>query len=237
MTTIAVFGATGYSGGNIATEASARGHRVIAVARNTDPLAGRSDLDVRPGSLFDENFVREVASDTDMLVVALQAPRHWIGRIHSDTGPDRIRECGAPRPCRRRRQPARLARRTTSARYATVPGGIPGRRQRPCRCDGAAARIAGRRRLVQPVPASLLQRGQPRHAHRHLPSGRRCAPGRRRGKLAHRWRRLRHRLRGRDREADPTQNSVHRCLLTRNRSRLPGLPTRPGRERYVGDGR
>ncbi|WP_433709598.1 NAD(P)-dependent oxidoreductase [Nocardia sp. CA-084685] len=71
MTTIAVIGATGYSGGNIATEASRRGHQVIAIARNTDPLAG-SDLDIRPGSLFDENFVRDVTFDTDMLVIALQ---------------------------------------------------------------------------------------------------------------------------------------------------------------------
>jgi hypothetical protein len=73
MATIAIFGATGYSGGNIATEASTRGHRVVAIARNTNPLAGRSDWDVCPGSLFDENFVRDVASEIDMLVVALQA--------------------------------------------------------------------------------------------------------------------------------------------------------------------
>lgn len=73
MSTIAIFGATGYSGGNIAAEASTRGHRVIAVARNTGPLTGRGDLDIRPGSLFDENFVRDVVSEADMLVVALQA--------------------------------------------------------------------------------------------------------------------------------------------------------------------
>jgi uncharacterized protein len=73
MTTIAVFGATGYSGGNIAAEALSRGYRVIAVARNTGPLAGRTDLDVRQGSLFDEQFVREIAAEADVLVVALQA--------------------------------------------------------------------------------------------------------------------------------------------------------------------
>jgi uncharacterized protein len=93
MTTIAVFGATGYSGGNIVTEASARGHRVVAIARNTDPLAGRSDLDVRPGSLFDENFVRDVATGADVLVVALQAHGTGLaeyiptlGRIASESG-------------------------------------------------------------------------------------------------------------------------------------------------------
>jgi putative NADH-flavin reductase len=73
MTTIAVFGATGYSGGNITAEALTRGHRVIAVARNIGPLAGRSDLDVRQGSLFDEQFVCEIATEADVIVVALQA--------------------------------------------------------------------------------------------------------------------------------------------------------------------
>jgi putative NADH-flavin reductase len=73
MTTIAVFGATGYSGGNITAEALTRGHRVIAVARNTGPLAGRSDLDVQQGSLFDEQFVCEIATEADVIVVALQA--------------------------------------------------------------------------------------------------------------------------------------------------------------------
>jgi putative NADH-flavin reductase len=73
MTTIAVFGATGYSGANLVTDARSRGHRVIAVARNTAPLDGRSDLDVRTGSLFDERFLREIADVADVLVVALQA--------------------------------------------------------------------------------------------------------------------------------------------------------------------
>lgn len=73
MTVIALFGATGYSGGNLVTEALSRGHRVIAVARNTAPLDGRTDLDVRTGSLFDERFVREIADVADVLVVALQA--------------------------------------------------------------------------------------------------------------------------------------------------------------------
>ena len=73
MTTIAIFGATGYSGSNIAHEALLRGHRVIAVARNTDPLAGRTDMDIRQGSLFDEEFLRGIASDANVIAVALQA--------------------------------------------------------------------------------------------------------------------------------------------------------------------
>lgn len=78
MTNIAIFGATGYSGSNIADEALLRGHRVIAVARNTDPLAGRTDMDVRPGSLFDEEFLRNTAADADAFVVALQAHRSGL---------------------------------------------------------------------------------------------------------------------------------------------------------------
>jgi len=77
MTAIAIFGATGYSGGNIAAEALLRGHRVIAVARNTDPLAGRTDMDVRRGSLFDEQFLRDIAVDVNVVVVAL--PAHGTG--------------------------------------------------------------------------------------------------------------------------------------------------------------
>src|SRR3977135_87793 len=73
MTAVAIFGATGYSGGNIAAEALSRGHRVIAVARNTGPLAGRADLDVRQGSLFDKEFVRDIAGEAVVIVVALEA--------------------------------------------------------------------------------------------------------------------------------------------------------------------
>lgn len=73
MTTIAIFGATGYSGSSIADEALLRGHRVIAVARNTDPLAGRTDMDIRQGSLFDEEFLRDIAADADVVAVALPA--------------------------------------------------------------------------------------------------------------------------------------------------------------------
>jgi putative NADH-flavin reductase len=71
MKTIAIFGATGYSGANIANEALSRGHRVIAVARNTRPLTGRTDMDVRQGSLFDERFVREIAVEADVVVLAV----------------------------------------------------------------------------------------------------------------------------------------------------------------------
>lgn len=78
MATIAIFGATGYSGSNIADEALLRGHRVIAVARNTDPLAGRTDMDIRPGSLFDEEFLRNIAADAKVFVVAMPAHRSGL---------------------------------------------------------------------------------------------------------------------------------------------------------------
>jgi nucleoside-diphosphate-sugar epimerase len=49
MTQIAIIGATGYAGANIATEAVSRGHSVISVSRNApaDPPDG---VEVRTGS-------------------------------------------------------------------------------------------------------------------------------------------------------------------------------------------
>jgi uncharacterized protein len=73
MSVIAIFGATGYSGRNIAAEASMRGHQVVAVARAIAPAADLANVDSRPGSLFDEPFVRGIAAAADVLVVALQA--------------------------------------------------------------------------------------------------------------------------------------------------------------------
>jgi hypothetical protein len=60
---------------------------VIAVARNTGPLAGRTDLDVRQGSLFDEQFVREIAAEADVIVVALQAHGTGLAEFIPTLGP------------------------------------------------------------------------------------------------------------------------------------------------------
>lgn len=71
MTTIAVFGATGYTGGHILAEAVSRGHRVIAIARDVSGVEPRDGVEARAGSLADSTFVSEVAAASDVLLVAV----------------------------------------------------------------------------------------------------------------------------------------------------------------------
>lgn len=75
MTTVVVFGATGYAGSAITSEARSRGMHVVAVARNTASLAPAEDLTVAAGSVFDADFVRRTIADADAdeVVVALHA--------------------------------------------------------------------------------------------------------------------------------------------------------------------
>jgi hypothetical protein len=73
MSTIAVFGATGYAGSAITAEARSRGHHVVAVARTTSALEPADDLTVVTGSAFDPAVVREATEDADVIVVALHA--------------------------------------------------------------------------------------------------------------------------------------------------------------------
>jgi putative NADH-flavin reductase len=72
MTTIAIFGGTGYAGSAIRDEALRRGHRVIAVSRSlpADPPASK-DLEFRTGSVHDAALVEELAAAADVLVVAI----------------------------------------------------------------------------------------------------------------------------------------------------------------------
>lgn len=64
MTSIAIFGGTGYAGGHIAREATRRGHDVSIVSRS----AG-ADLQ---GSFADPEFVAAVARNHDQVVIATQ---------------------------------------------------------------------------------------------------------------------------------------------------------------------
>ncbi|WP_066521230.1 NAD(P)-dependent oxidoreductase [Curtobacterium ammoniigenes] len=73
MSTIVVFGATGYAGSAITAEARARGMRVVAVARNISNLQAADDLAVAEGSIFDADFVKETVAGADAVVVALHA--------------------------------------------------------------------------------------------------------------------------------------------------------------------
>lgn len=72
MTTIAVFGGTGYAGGHIVREAARRGHAVTSVSRRgaAEPLDGVTQLQ---GSVHDPDLVGRLAEDHDVVVVAVPA--------------------------------------------------------------------------------------------------------------------------------------------------------------------
>ncbi|MEP9383741.1 NAD(P)-dependent oxidoreductase [Nocardioides cheoyonin] len=70
MSTIVIFGGTGYAGGNIAREAVKRGHSVISYSRH-EPSAPDEGVEYRIGTLADEDTVRKAARDADELVIAV----------------------------------------------------------------------------------------------------------------------------------------------------------------------
>jgi uncharacterized protein len=76
MTTIAIFGGTGYAGSAIRAEALKRGHRVIAISRNapsdTAEAGQGSDVEFRPGSVHDAALVDQIAAEADVVVVAIR---------------------------------------------------------------------------------------------------------------------------------------------------------------------
>lgn len=87
MAKIAVFGASGFAGGHITREALRRGHRVTAVARDISRIAvDHEAVDIRAGSIHDAALVNDVASDTDLMVVAVPA-REIDGRKLIDSVP------------------------------------------------------------------------------------------------------------------------------------------------------
>lgn len=69
MSTIVIFGGTGYAGGNIAREAASRGHQVISYSR-TAPAEQAEGVEYRIGSLTDDAVLAQAATDADDLVVA-----------------------------------------------------------------------------------------------------------------------------------------------------------------------
>jgi hypothetical protein len=73
VTTIAIFGGTGYAGSAIRDEALKRGHRVISVTRSLP--AGAPDtpgLEFRQGSVHDPALVDRVAAEADVVVVSIR---------------------------------------------------------------------------------------------------------------------------------------------------------------------
>ncbi|WIE66260.1 NAD(P)H-binding protein [Curtobacterium sp. MCLR17_036] len=73
MTSIVVFGGTGYAGSAITSEALARGIAVTAVARDTSKLEPTDGLTLAQGDAFDADFVAEVTKGADVVVVSLHA--------------------------------------------------------------------------------------------------------------------------------------------------------------------
>ncbi len=73
MTTIAIFGGTGYAGSAIRDEALKRGHRVISVTRSVPADAPAAPgLEFRAGSVHDQALVDRVAAEADVVVVAIR---------------------------------------------------------------------------------------------------------------------------------------------------------------------
>jgi len=73
MTTIAIFGGTGYAGSAIRDEALKRGHRVIAISRNAPAAASaEAGLEFRQGSVHDAALVGDIAAEAEVLVVAVR---------------------------------------------------------------------------------------------------------------------------------------------------------------------
>jgi putative NADH-flavin reductase len=73
MSSIVVFGATGFAGRHITNELLDRGHVVRGVARDVSSLATRSNLSTRAGSIHDSALVREVLEGADDVVVSVPA--------------------------------------------------------------------------------------------------------------------------------------------------------------------
>ncbi len=72
MTTVAIFGGTGYAGGAIAAEAARRGLRVASISRNPGPAPATPGVDYRQGSVHDATLVDQVAAEADVIVVAIR---------------------------------------------------------------------------------------------------------------------------------------------------------------------
>ena len=70
MSTLAVFGASGYAGVNIVGEALLRGHTVIGFGRTAGSVTG---VDLRIGSITDPDVVESVSRIADVVVVAVPA--------------------------------------------------------------------------------------------------------------------------------------------------------------------
>jgi uncharacterized protein len=73
VTTIAIFGGTGYVGSAIRDEALKRGHQVISVSRNLpDGAPAVAGLEYQQGSVHDTGLVDRIAALADVIVTAIR---------------------------------------------------------------------------------------------------------------------------------------------------------------------
>ncbi|WP_460137385.1 NAD(P)-dependent oxidoreductase [Pseudomonas sp. S1_E04] len=70
MSKIAIIGATGRAGSQLLEEALRRGHSVVAIARNTDKLAARPGVTVKPVDALDADALQQAISGSDVVISA-----------------------------------------------------------------------------------------------------------------------------------------------------------------------
>lgn len=70
MSKIAIIGATGRAGSQLLEEALRRGHTVTAIARNTDKLAVRPGVTVKPVDALDAEALQHAISGSDVVISA-----------------------------------------------------------------------------------------------------------------------------------------------------------------------
>ncbi|MEU6192189.1 NAD(P)H-binding protein [Streptomyces sp. NPDC047061] len=88
MTTLAIFGANGYTGAAIRAEALGRGHQVLAFSRS-----GSGD-GVTAGDLHDPATLKKVAEQADVIIVAIPA-RELDGKKLIDAVPELLKQAAA----------------------------------------------------------------------------------------------------------------------------------------------
>ena len=70
MSKIAIIGATGRAGSQLVEEALRRGHSVVAIARNTDRLAGLPGITAKPVDALDADALAHAISGSDVVISA-----------------------------------------------------------------------------------------------------------------------------------------------------------------------
>ncbi len=168
MSTIVVFGVTGYAGGHITAELLDRGHAVIGVARDITSVAAREGLELRPGSLYDPAFRAEAVMGADAVAVAL--PAHPADGPDLETVVPGLLEAVAGARLGVVGGAASLQTadgRTPGAGHAA--GGVQARGRGPRPRPGGIEAVRHHGRLVLPQPGRLVRILEPGREDRHLP--------------------------------------------------------------------